>query len=92
MKGFSGFGSESPLKQKPKHATKAIKEVDTSNRAKTRTQREIYKAKLRGDYIDLRGKSKKEQGEMLEKHGITEPKWYKDTKTGVDKKKSKYIK
>ena len=84
-----------PLKQKPKHAMKAIKEVKTPDtgfegidKAKMRTQREIYKAKLRGDYIDLQGKSVEEWGEILKKHGITEPKWYKDTKTVVDKKKS----
>ena len=98
MKGFSGFGN-SPLKQKPKHAMKAIKEVKTPDtgfegidKAKMRTQREIYKAKLRGDYVDLQGKSVKEWGKILKKHGITEPKWYKDTKTVVDKKKSKYTK
>ena len=81
MKGFSGFGN-SPAKQKT--AIEAIKEVDSSttgysnqDKSKMRSEREIYKAKLRGDFIDLRGKSEKEQKEMLKKHGITEPEWHK---------------
>ena len=47
MKGFSGF---------KKHPTKAIKEVNKTKAAKGRgSEREIYLAKLRGDYIDLTG-------------------------------------
>ena len=50
MKGFSGF--------KQVKATKAIKQVNTSKDMDT--QREIYKAKLRGDYVDATGGKLKE--------------------------------
>jgi hypothetical protein len=47
-------------------ATEAIKQVDTSStgypnqdKSKMRTEKEIYKAKLRGDYMDLTGEKGK---------------------------------
>ena len=51
MKGPSLY--KSPLKQK-KHPMEAIKEVDPK-KVKRKSTREIYLAKLRGDYTDARG-------------------------------------
>ena len=93
MKGFPAISGTSPMKQKT--AIEAIKEVEIPDtkypnqyKSKMHSQREIYKAKLRGDYIDLRGKSKEEEKKMLKKHGITEPKWHKDRSPA----KQKYVK
>ena len=79
MKGPLFFGS--PAKQKT--AMDAIKEVDTSttgysnqDKSKMHTEREMYKAKLRGDFIDLRGKKVEEWDKELKKHGVTEPEWH----------------
>ena len=47
MKGIT------PLKQKKKTAIEAIKEVNTQNLSKS--EKEIYLAKIRGDYQDLTG-------------------------------------
>ena len=47
MKGIT------PLKQKKKTAIEAIKEVNTQNLSKS--EKEIYLAKIRGNYQDLTG-------------------------------------
>ena len=82
-----------PLKafsQKKKKAMKAIKEVDMTKDIGG-SEKEKYLAKLRGDYIDLRGKSKKEQKEMLKKHDITEPEWHKKRSPAKQKKDQQKI-
>ena len=93
MKEDEAKNPKRPMKQKT--AIEAIKEVEIPDtkypnqyKSKMHSQREIYKAKLRGDYVDLRGKSKEEEKKTLKKHGITEPKWYKDRSPA----KQKYVK
>ena len=93
MKGSHHYG-KNPLKQKKKHPMEAIKEVDTKStgysnqdKSKMKTEKAKYLAKLKGDYIDLRGKNQEETIKILEGHGLTEPEWYKeDDNPGVPKK------
>jgi hypothetical protein len=60
-------------------ATEAIKQVDTEKAAKGKgSEREIYKAKLRGDYMDLTGDKLKKASyddhpeELIKSHSIPE--------------------
>ena len=73
-------------------ATKAIKQVDTEKAAKGKgSEREIYKAKLRGDYQDLTGDKLKKASyddypeELIKGHSIPES----PTKQVTDPKKKK---
>ena len=70
-----------PTKQKKHSATDAIKEVDTKStgystqdKAKRKTQKEIYKAKLSGNYMDLRGdKGKKSMKDDVTGTAVSKP-------------------
>tara|TARA_R100001443_G_scaffold15788_1_gene25549 strand:- start:184 stop:687 length:504 start_codon:yes stop_codon:yes gene_type:complete len=73
-------------------ATKAIKQVDTKKAAKGKgSEREIYKAKLRGDYMDLTGDKLKKASyddypeELIKGYSIPES----PTKQVTDPKKKK---
>lgn len=69
MKGSYHYG-KNPLKQKKYHPMEAVKEVDTKptgysnqDKSKEKTEKEIYLAKLLGNYVDLTGEKGKESME-----------------------------